>query len=453
MKRNPIAGTGHVYAFSLRQMCLSKGWLISTITIAVLLLAGIPLLLWAVSAAQSNDNDADTDEARIMRVLVVDETEGTADYNALKDGKYQETAFETAASMDAAVEAAKSDENTVILRVTKPEQAFLLTVYLPEQTKVSRSKAGTFADFAQSRFPALLMQKANLTMEGAMLLMLPISSETAELTRENVHDAEEHNALEEALEFLVPFFVMMLLYMMVILYGQSMGNSILLEKNSKLIETMLTAVEPVALMAGKLFAVATAAVMQLFIWIFAGIGGTLGGVVFAMRMVPDTNSTAVTSIDAFMTSSVNISIGGILLALLMIALGFLLYLSLGAVSGALASKAEDLNKTNVVFVLVLVGSMLLCLNFSVDENASSIISDALWLNFFPFTALLTVPGKLVLGKLSIGIALGSLAVMVISVVILIVLAAVIYRMLVLYRGTPPTPAALLKMLKENRGKQ
>lgn len=53
MKRNPLSGTGKVYSFTLKQTMLSKGWLGSTITIALLLLIGIPLILLAVSAAGS----------------------------------------------------------------------------------------------------------------------------------------------------------------------------------------------------------------------------------------------------------------------------------------------------------------------------------------------------------------------------------------------------------------
>ena len=53
MKRNPLAGTGKVYGFTLKQTMLSKGWLGSTITIALLLLIGIPLILLAVSSAMS----------------------------------------------------------------------------------------------------------------------------------------------------------------------------------------------------------------------------------------------------------------------------------------------------------------------------------------------------------------------------------------------------------------
>ena len=44
------------------------------------------------------------------------------------------------------------------------------------------------------------------------------------------------------MKILLPVALLMIVYLMVILYGQSMANNVMLEKNSKLIETILTAV-------------------------------------------------------------------------------------------------------------------------------------------------------------------------------------------------------------------
>ena len=91
---------------------------------------------------------------------------------------------------------------------------------------------------------------------------------------------------------LLPFLMVMLIYMMVILYGQSMANSVMLEKTSKLMETILTAVHPFALMAGKLLATATAAVIQILVWLASLIGGTVGGAMLALRFIAKPGAAA-----------------------------------------------------------------------------------------------------------------------------------------------------------------
>ena len=287
-----------------------------------------------------------------------------------------------------------------------------------------------------------------------MLMNLPVNSETISLSQNSGNEKDETSGFEKTIGFLVTFLVLMLMYMMVLLYGQSVANSVMLEKNSKLIETMLTAVHPVALMTGKLLSGASAAVIQLLIWLGALIGGVFGGAVFAIKMVPETENSTVNMVHTVMESDLPFSISGIFVALLVISLGFVLYLSLSCLSGALASKQEDLNKTNVLFTLALVGSFFLCLSgmSNVTEDSTSMLSDAPWLRIFPFTSILVMPGELVLGRVSSGVTVGCLAALVVSVAIFVTLAATVYKMLVFYRGKVPSPKELLAMFRDNKKK-
>ena len=412
MKKNPLAGIGRVYRFTLKQVCSAKGWLISTILIAVLLLVGIPLILLVASSDGGSD-----DASAVKTVFVCDETDGDADYNVLKEaGDYETVTYTMYKSMDEAAAAVTEKDTTVILRVTKPDESLMLTVYLPENSELSRSKASDFADFVKSAFPVVLMQKAQLTPEAVMLLSTPVTGETSELKLDPAKDSEENqNPLEKILSFLLPFMMLMIIYMMVILYGQSMANSVMLEKNSKLIETILTAVHPVALMGGKLLATATAAVLQIAIWIGCLLGGLFGGVFIAKQVTPDTSNETVRTVSEVIDNSSLFSLSGILLAIVILALGFLLYLSLGAVAGSLATKAEDLGKTNIVFVLVLIVSFFLCIGSPSEGDPDSMLSDAVWLRIFPFTALLLNPSELMLGKSSLLTAFISIAVLILSV--------------------------------------
>ena len=462
MNTNPLSGTGKVFKFSLKQTISAKGWLVSTILIAALLLIGIPLILWAASSAANKDEEDDPNKATLKTVYVVDETEGAVDYNILKEGQEGEygaltyTAFD---STDAAIAEADKKEGTIILHITKPDNRYLVTVVLPDESDLSRSNASSFAGFVESQFSNILVAKAELTPEGVMLLKMPVSAEAMSLSKDSGEESEEKSLTEELLGFLVPFLTIMLLYMMVLLYGQSVANSVMLEKNSKLIESILTAVNPVALMTGKLFAGAFAAILQLMIWLGCLLGGIFGGAMFAMRMVPDNTNSTVNTVNMIMESDMNISIVGLILGLLVIALGFVLYLSLSCLSGSLASKQEDLNKTNVVFVLVLVASFFICIgggmaNMGEQSNGSiSMISDAGWMRIFPFTAILVAPSDMLMGKMSAGMIAGCFAALIVSVALFVVIAARVYKLLVFYRGNPPTPKALLAMLKDAKNEK
>lgn len=457
MKRNPLAGTGTVFGFTLKQTCLSKGWLISTVLIATLLLGGIPLIFLGIAHAAGSEKD---DSAKVKTVCVVDETEGKADYSVLDE----DLTFTESDSMDAALESAKNDENTIVLRVTMEEGAYHLTAFLPEGTAISRSRAGNIVDSISMKFKMVQLQKAKMSMESAMILTLPVTTNASALEADYDPDAEETDDLKDALAFLIPFMMLMLVYMMTILYGQSMANSVMLEKTSKLMETMLTAVKPFPLMFGKLLATASAAILQILIWLACLIGGLVVGAGMVVATLPsdvmEAGGNSAENAAVMIDSAVDSLKGGdyiilqaLPLALLFLALGFVLYLSLSAVSGALASKSEDLNKTNFVFIFVLLGSFFLCMNLSgpsADDPSQVPINSAAWIRYFPFTALLVDPGELLLGKLPIANGIIALLIMAGAVVLFLLLASAIYKMLMLYRGNPPTPKALLQMFKDQK---
>ena len=72
---------------------------------------------------------------------------------------------------------------------------------------------------------------------------------------------------------------------------------------------------------------------------------------------------------------------------------------------------------------------------------------AVWVYWIPFTSVLTLPGRLILGEVSLGLGIGALGVSLATTVVFLYLAAKIYRMMALYRGNPPTPAKLFRMLR------
>ena len=199
-QRSPLAGIGKVYRFTLRQTVAAKGWLLSTIILGLLLLVGLPLLLFGLSSIGKDKATKEDDKEKDIRlVCVVDETEGEADYSALNQGIEKPYEFRSCISMDAAISESVGARDAVILRVTKQENAYSLTVYLPQVTDISRSRASSFGSFAEQNFMAILLQKAEITPEGAALLSMPVNMTTA-----SVNDkAEVEEKQEDSAKFII----------------------------------------------------------------------------------------------------------------------------------------------------------------------------------------------------------------------------------------------------------
>ncbi len=72
------------------------------------------------------------------------------------------------------------------------------------------------------------------------------------------------------MDFLVPIALALVIYMMILMYGNAIMNGVLEEKNSKVVEVILSAVRPFELMMGKIVGIAAVGLLQYGIWFVAG---------------------------------------------------------------------------------------------------------------------------------------------------------------------------------------
>jgi ABC-type Na+ efflux pump permease subunit len=189
----------------------------------------------------------------------------------------------------------------------------------------------------------------------------------------------------------------MVMYFLVLFYGQGVANSVVLEKTSKLMDFFLVTVEPTAMVLGKVLAMATAALLQLGAWLVSLTAGFAVGAMLCRSLAPDAQFGILTFFDSLTWLEGMFSLSAVLLSVGIMVGGFLLYCALAGVGGAMAGKAEDLSNTNVLFSLTLVASFLICL---LSGGGDGIISEAAWLGFVPFTAILVAPARLLLGQMS-----------------------------------------------------
>ena len=73
--------------------------------------------------------------------------------------------------------------------------------------------------------------------------------------------------------------------------------------------------------------------------------------------------------------------------------------------------------------------------------------------YIPFTSILVVPGKLLVGDMPLAGAIVSLLITLLCTLIIIVFSGKLYSMTALYSGAPLTPKKAFMMLKSKKGKQ
>jgi ABC-2 type transport system permease protein len=164
-------------------------------------------------------------------------------------------------------------------------------------------------------------------------------------------------------------FAFALLFLMAaMMFGQQIAASVVEEKQSRLVEILVTAIPLRALLAGKIVGNSVIALGQVVL--FAGVG--LVAVSFTdMSTLLPTLSTAVVWFVLFF------------------GVGFFALACLFAVAGALASRTEDLQSTTAPMTTILM--LVYVLSFGLSGTALKVAS------FVPIASVVSMPGRILAG--------------------------------------------------------
>lgn len=442
-----MKGLGKIFSFTFVQHIKQKGYRNVTILIALLCL----LLPAAIMPAVEYFKDDGTYVSKIERIYVIEkstETEGETDYgilNSVDPERFTNVEYVPEASVEEAAKKAEEEDYSALLVTDWQEGGYQLDVLLPDETKLGKKDVNAYEAFLSEYFRYILIQESDLEDGQIAEMTMPIET----LVRDSgipADETDEYAAMKEILGTLLPYLNIMILYFMILAYGQGTANITIMEKTSKLMDLFLVSVKPGAMLLGKVFATAASGILQIFVWIAGLFGGFALGIHFTKMVNPQTDMALIQLVDTFGEFTGMFTVSGVILALLMLAAGLLLYCSLASVGGALAEKPEDLSSTNMLFVLVLIISFFATL-FAGGTGADVPWDAVTWQVWMPFTAILVAPTKILLGAMSIPEAVGSLGIVILTAALITVLAGKLYQMMSLYKGNPPSPKKIIEMLR------
>ena len=456
--KNELKGFSKIFRFTFRQHALGKSFKNTTIIIGILCLI-VPIIVMGITENNSSKKKANmvTGEngeygeyatSNIKQVFEVDNsTTDKIDLSFLNSAGIK--GFENISYVsydnikEAEAEALKSDGHALLMAIDEKDGSYNISLIKPEATKLTEGDVGAFQGFMNQGFAYVKVQKSGLDYSQLTELSVPVSViEAADKDSED----RGYDEAKKVMAMLLPYLNIMVLYFMILGYGMDVANSVLMEKSSKLMDTFLIAVKPGAMVMGKVLAIALTGITQLSVWILCLVGGFAGGTYLAKYINPDTNMGIIQLFKTFGSLSGMFTIQGVILAVLIILSGFLLYCSIASIGGSLASKAEDLSTTNMLFTLALVISFI-CTMFA-GGMGSGMSSSAEWLNWFPLTAILVTPSRVLVGQTSLLTGFCSMVIVLICSVLIVILAGRIYKMMSLYKGNPPSIKKVFVMLRQ-----
>jgi ABC-2 type transport system permease protein len=234
--------------------------------------------------------------------------------------------------------------------------------------------------------------------------------------------------------FLIAYILAIILYMVITLYGVGVMRSVITEKTSRVMEMMVAAVKPRVLMAGKILGVGGAGMIQISIWLGMGAAmlayrGELLGL-FGITGAGEGSLPPLAAIE-------------IVIVLAYFLFGFFFYSAMYAAVGAMVSSEQDSQQVQMpVTMLMVVG--VLCLQ--VVSNAPRGSSATIMSNV-PLWSPMLMPMRYVLGGATLGEVAISLAILIVSTLLVVRAAAKIYRVGVLMYGKRPSLRELVRWLR------
>ncbi|WP_223145136.1 ABC transporter permease [Actinotalea subterranea] len=196
-----------------------------------------------------------------------------------------------------------------------------------------------------------------------------------------------------------------LFYISVLTFGMSIAQSVVEEKQSRIVELLVAALPVRWLLAGKVLGNTVMAVGQIVLVVGTGLlGASLAGQGAILGQVLRASGWFV----------------------LFFVLGFVMLACLWAVAGSLASRVEDLQSTTV-FMQVLVIAPFFAAIFAIDPGPTQTL-----LSYIPFTAPLLMPARVVLGTVEVWEPYVAAAVVLVTALLFVGLGARLYEGSVLH---------------------
>lgn len=470
-KRNgTFSGFGKVFSFTFRHQTEGKGFKFATFVVPFILCGLVVMILALVAYNNVQKNNAQP--VNIQKIYVVDETPYGA-FNGLVGFSIKETDLKDveykAVSNVTTDEFLKDNKETLtnetgwgILSLsqekknaefgeenTEAHDVFMVRLTLPSGSEVNKSTRNKILELGTVAAQGTSATASMVTSEQYTILAGNHSAQIVEAGK------KEENFILVMVRYIAPFIFTILMYSMLLIYCMGMGKNLVVEKSSKLMETLLTSISPVALVAGKVAAIICVALMQFALWIGSVFAGFFIGNIVAKSIDASFTNPIGKLIDLLVEyGHISFTPTQILLALLALVFGFSFYCLLAAVIASTCAKAEEVAQKQGILNLFIIGGYMLAIMAAMNElnsdgpNKMLIIADMV-----PIAAAFRLPVDVLLGSISNMVALLSIFIMAVLCVALAIVAGKVYKAQVFLAGNSIVANAKRALFSKKKSKE
>jgi len=464
MRKSEYIGWKEVFHFTLAQGVKGGAYKGFLIVGCLILLLAQPV----VNFFKTMDKEEEAYHCEVTEFTVYDEVGLPIDYTqALTDEGFKDVKINTAPAMSfddhmkLLEEKSKDKEGEkskeVIVHMTYEEAGYFnLTFVKASNADLKDSDAQKLADAFYSYFDEERINAIQVSQEQLDFLNRPVDTKLEFVTEagEAVPEEEKAEAISTD-EYNVMYILLFVVFMIVNLCGSSIANSIITEKSTKVVEYLMINVRPMALITGKILANLVMVIIQ-FVAMGAcfAVSGVINRALFGETekvAVSEGFEVSVMDSSAMLELLSGVSVGEVLMAVAAVICGMMFFCVLAGLCGATASKLEELSESTKLYtMLMLIGFFL---SFAVVMMLYGGAGNQTFTNIcclIPISSPFILPACLLLGKVSWGVSIIGLAILVVFVWALFSLAAMVYESLIFYNGKVMSFKDILQIAKNRR---
>ena len=227
-------------------------------------------------------------------------------------------------------------------------------------------------------------------------------------------------------QLILAYLFSFLLYFSLLMMGTMLMQSVIEEKNNRIVEVLLSSVKSKELMTGKILGSAITGVLQMAIWLSPVLIVALTGwIKLPFEII------------------FNISIFQACYFILNFFVGLIIFLGLFAAVASIFDNVQDTQ--SAMFPLIMLIMIPFFITISLMKNPTN--SLAKFASMFPFSSVIVMPARMALVDVPVWQFLVSFSVNVLTLILIFPIAGKIYRVGILKTGKKPGLAEVIRWVK------
>ena len=438
-----LKGFDKVFRFTFRQTFKNKAYITSFVMFVLVMTFMSPIQYASFRAGSSAAGEAvdySPEKAGIDNLYVLNETDIPFEKS---DIEWIDVASDDAAKTQISIEQKPENEITASLGqkdaaliINYSDTGYAVNIVASDDTELAVSDLDGMSSYAAERFDEARLAATGLNDDNIAMLQNGIDGLGVYDEQEYLKEGQKTVSQRTFFDYLIGYSIILMIVM--VMSTSYIITSVNEEKQSKLVESILVSVRPMALLLGKITGMMAYVVMII---ICGMIGSGISNAVLENVFEASAHGF-VSSGFSFAIFTENGPLASVVL-IMSIILGFLAFGLLAGLFGSACNQQEDVQgATSSVMMICMLGYFVAIGAGTSDNSTFSLVG-----SIIPPLSYYLAPVAYITGRIPAYILIISMVIQIAVVVVLAVLSAKTYRNLLLSDTGKPKFATILKALK------